>query len=234
MLSKDEAYTLDLCRKIKKLEDNDFEKLKIDKSIDLNHYAEKTGGWLPLHFAAKLGKEKMLKLLIDNGANPWLSLKCLDKKTGFELTWKNSFTLIGDEKLRESIKAYYINSIRDYNLTTLVNLPSPALFRIALNLLPNLNLFSNLVFSTQYFSLLFSPYIKLRNEIAVKNRHIKFNLRKLGFFENFCETEAREMGDYAYSPKEREEQIEKLKINNISLANEVENLSVDLGKKMNI
>lgn len=192
------------------MKDEDYNQLNIIPHADLHHYSTKTSGWLPIHFAASLGKEMIMKLLIDNGANPCLTLKCNDKKSGIEMKWKTGFTLIKDEELRLSIKKYYKNTISEYNSTTLVNFLPPILFKIACNFLPNLTPFSNFICSTQYFSILLSPYLKIGKTIIDKRQLVLGNSHRINFFQNYDEDYVRSLGDYVLTPKERQEEIIKL------------------------
>lgn len=230
--AKQDQSILLLCQRIKTLQDKDYAELNIPPEVDLNFYSTKTHGWLPIHFAAKLGKENIMKCLIDKGADPFLNLKSIDKSSGLEMKWKTGFNMIEQDDLRLRIRDYYKEVVDKYNSDSFIGLPYPVISIILSHFLPSFSLFSNLFFATKTFSLLFSPYIEMCDTIANKKKSVRYNLRQIRFFENYCEAEAREYGDPVYSPKQREDEIVKCHAANNTLQIEITTLHEELYNKL--
>jgi hypothetical protein len=232
-----------LCVKIKQLNDDEFDKLAIPKGIDLNYYALKTSGWLPIHFAAAKGKEKILRLLIQKGANPYLSLDAIDKNTQTKKTWKTGFTLITDKEMRERVREYYISQNEYYNQSnSLVALPHIALTRIAENFLKDVPSFSNFSLTSKCFSLLLGNFLGDLKTIYSKKKKVEGNLEQIRFFQSYIPEEdftisaeeAYHLQNHVYGNGGREQLIQKNVEKNKILEKEISNIYSDLSSKMKL
>lgn len=180
-----EKNILDLCRKIQRLDDKNFNQMKPFLSVDLNHYSLKTGGWLPIHFAAHLGKENIFMLLIDNGANPILQVK-----NG----WKNGFMLIGNEEMRGRMRQYCENKILernkeiyDHNIqNTIAGCPYMLLSRIAESFIKDdWRSFSWFSRTTTIILYKLKPYIEGLKLINDKQKKIESNFFQIGLYQTY-------------------------------------------------
>jgi hypothetical protein len=178
---------LKLCQQIKQLNDDEYERLKLPKDIDLNHYSSKTSGWLPIHFAAAMGKERILNSLIQKGANPYLSLNTLDTATGLKATWKTAFYLMQNKEMKERVRSYYISHIQKYNEshTMIGQLPGITLIRIAENFLVDLPSLAHFSLASTFLFALLNQYLISCKKMNDKQQKVTDYLGQLAYYETF-------------------------------------------------
>jgi hypothetical protein len=230
-----DKHALELCKQIQMLDDDNYQQLDIAEGFDLNHYSKHTKGWLPIHFAAHLGKENIIKSLIDKGANPFLGCNSIDK-SGFKETWANCFFKIKEDGLREKVKDYRNNQINNHNQdNTLVGLPEIIIIRIGLLLLlEQATCFNSLLRTTNYFSDILKPYVHDIKKIHDINVQIQCNNRKIDYNPmddiTLTDEEALRTRDYL----DKGGRVNNIQTLNHELDEKIESIYESITKKMTL
>jgi hypothetical protein len=246
----DDQVMFALCKKIKNTPDEDVQIIAdfidVNKSkIDLNYFCKKTGNWAPIHFAAKQGKEKMLCMLIKNGADPFLPVGTIDEKLCLRETWKTGVTL-APENLQLHIKKLFLEQNKLYNENNkMLVLGEGLLLRIiAVHFIEDNQTFSNLYRTCKKTQFLLNDYMLKLKEIHDWKKQIEKNCSSMKYHSHHLSPSYNpfydESGDVPYNDpsamdkflQEQENSLNKLEQDNIKLIEQIDIAKITLKNKI--